>query len=1163
MYQFSCHTVLWFASFPVIVSLLVGGTVGAINGDEPKHNSKFEQLQQSLEGMTNEELRSLARDGAIPAKISDLHVSPDQLNSSLVKVLARRLETPKMRTADPTVVKGIATDAPKAEADDEVNGSVSGEDMLVGQAEIKLEKVAVETFLGEPFSTGTVELKFEPGHGPIIYPDQQLFLDATDKRAHYITFELFYQDQNSELTMMVDRIRVSFLLRGVGPCQVSLSSVDGLLLDKQDIEPIRDDTRHGELLRQWWKQFSVIPTGYGREQIELKESLLDVLARRVQLPGPWPNIAEFNDGVNETSLEHQFERGIGMLFGIESVKLAMRADTTLSQSGRIEKADQSIPVHPVLQSVMIPNAPQDTWIEPIAMHVPAECFYLRTGSIANYREFRRFLVGWGGNLNDIVSSGAVDHQSRERIEGQLGISPDQLTTEASEKLISDVALIGCDPMFDDGASIGILFQARDSKGLASILKGQRNQARARVPESAERRITLDGHNVSFLASDDHRIRSYYAIDGDFHLVTNSFHLLTRFFQAGDGTQSLGKLNEFRYARDQINQIAKKNRQQPLAMLYLSDPFFQNLISPQYRIELTRRRQAAQELKQYQLALLVAKAEHVNAATTNQLIKSELLPAGFGTRPDGSYPILEKGKFRDSMRGTLGYFLPIPDVQLQRATQTEIHSYHQFVAQYREEWRRIDPVTVVFSRDHSGKDGLQQVALDIVITPYARQHYALLYQHLAPASAQRVAPMGDDLISLDTSIRAGLGSPSSHLLYLGLRDDDVPYVFQNGQIILVDRAKGSTYAKRNSYAAISPPSTGILQLLASTFSRVQRQQDDQAVPAERPLRAPLRAVSTPNSILFSFLASYAISKSSDAIKYVRSVSSNGFWMVASDNRALRQSVPDEIGLERIPASSQVRLRVKSLTNSKVEPYIQAYTYLASRKASCDNARFLNDVTSWLQLPIEESRDSVEAVMGAQLRCPLGGDFRLSEADSHSYWAGTQWAGTSYFAETKAPTSWKFAFLEWLRGLDLRFDIDQTTLRAHIDMALWQPEDHDGDNPWTPLKLQLIGNPTNAAVFDVSPLIGQAGFPSMPTWVLGIRVQSEKQSFRVISVHPNSPASRAGILVGDQIIAVDRVRPESSERLAALIESARDGKGTLFVQLMRNGTLNEFVVPLRNR
>ena len=67
-----------------------------------------------------------------------------------------------------------------------------------GPAEVKIGTVAIETILGKPFSTGVLEVKFEPGHGPIIYPDQQLFFDATDQRAHYVTFERFYQQNDTQ-----------------------------------------------------------------------------------------------------------------------------------------------------------------------------------------------------------------------------------------------------------------------------------------------------------------------------------------------------------------------------------------------------------------------------------------------------------------------------------------------------------------------------------------------------------------------------------------------------------------------------------------------------------------------------------------------------------------------------------------------------------------------------------------------------------------------------------------------------------------------------------------------------------------------------------------------------------------------------------------------------
>jgi hypothetical protein len=1150
------------------MAVLIAITVASLNGDEPGNSSKNDQLDQRLQRLSNQELRAIVESGDAPGEIRALLATTARLNQAVMKELVRRLdakaEKPDAESLKVAVGVPDLIPAPDAELPSEMSvGGVAIVEQPAEPAEVKLASVNVESFSGHPFAVGMVELKYEMGHGPILYPDQPLFFDSTDQRAHYIAFDLSYQQGDRGPTRMVDRLRALYLLRGSDACQVSLATAAGPLVAKKEVQPIQNEGRHAELMTQWWKLFSFIPPSYGSEQTELKESLLDILASRLKLPGPWPKNAKTDDRVNETSLEHQFERGIGMLFGIESVKLAMRADTALSQSDRIEKADQPVPASPVLQSVAISQAPRGIWIEPIAMHVPAECFYLRTGSLANYRQFRQFLVGWGGSLNDIVSTGAVDHQSRARIEGQLGLSLDQFAPDKLDQLIADMALIGHDPMFDDGASIGILFQANNSNELTNIIKAQRNQAHRRVPETSERRVTVAGRSVSLLSSADNRVRSFYVIEGDYHLVTNSYHLLSRFLELSNGRGSLGQLNEFRYARDQTNRISSKNQKQPVAMLYLSDPFFQNLVSPHYRIELTRRRQAAQELKQLQLVSMIAKAERIDAVTTEQLIDANLFPSDFGIRPDGSYPLLIDGKLRDSKRGALGYFLPIPDVPVEKATRTEVSSYHQFMGQYTQEWRRIDPVTVVFSRDKLDQDGLQQVGLDIVITPYARQHYALLSQYLAQARDQRVAPLNDDLVSLDTSIHRGQGMHNSHLLYLGLRDEDVPYVFENGEVRLTNRSKGSTYAKSNSYAAISPPSTDVLQILASAFSRVQRPQDAQPRQVQpRPPIAPPKGGTGGISVI-GFIVANLFLKSGDALRYVSSVTSDDNWMVASSNHSLRQDVLAKISQERIDSSPQVRLRVKSLTNSRVEPYIQAYTYLAARKTSSENARFLNDVTSWLQLPTAASRDKVESLLGARLRCPLGGDFDLADHDGHSYWAGTQWPEPSYFAETKTPPSWKFAFLDWLGGLDLRFDIDRTTLRAHIDMLVRQPIGQDGDDQWTQLKLQGIGNPTNAAAIEEIPVVAQVSAQVTPAWVLGIRTRNVNQAFQVAFIYPNSPASRAGILVDDLILAIDRVTPESNKQMTALIESARDRKGTVSVRLLRNGLRIELEVPLRSR
>lgn len=79
--------------------------------------------------------------------------------------------------------------------------------------------------------------------------------------------------------------------------------------------------------------------------------------------------------------------------------------------------------------------------------------------------------------------------------------------------------------------------------------------------------------------------------------------------------------------------------------------------------------------------MVATTERVNAETMDDLVNSQFLPTDFGRRPDDSYPRLNNGKITDSLHGSPGVFLPVPDVRVQQATLGEVHSYAAFISKY--------------------------------------------------------------------------------------------------------------------------------------------------------------------------------------------------------------------------------------------------------------------------------------------------------------------------------------------------------------------------------------------------------------------------------------------------------------------------------------------------
>ena len=77
---------------------------------------------------------------------------------------------------------------------------------------------------------------------------------------------------------------------------------------------------------------------------------------------------------------------------------------------------------------------------------------------------------------------------------------------------------------------GMLFQASNTKILNNDLSQQRQRAldRAKANGATAQTLKIAGREVSFFSTPDNRLRSFHAVDGDFHLVTTSRAMVERF-----------------------------------------------------------------------------------------------------------------------------------------------------------------------------------------------------------------------------------------------------------------------------------------------------------------------------------------------------------------------------------------------------------------------------------------------------------------------------------------------------------------------------------------------------------------------------------------------------------------------------------------------------------
>src|SRR4029078_2237014 len=130
-------------------------------------------------------------------------------------------------------------------------------------------------------------------------------------------------------------------------------------------------------------------------------------------------------------------------------------------------------------------------------------------------------------------------------------------------------------------------------------------------------LKIAGQKVSYFSTPDNSLRSFYVIDGDFHLVTTSRPLVELFLATGAGKHdSLAASAEFRYTRSRIGLS-----QNDTIFAYLSPQFFQNLLSPRYQIELNRRLRPALKMDLLRTARLPARGERKPGDTIEQLVAS--------------------------------------------------------------------------------------------------------------------------------------------------------------------------------------------------------------------------------------------------------------------------------------------------------------------------------------------------------------------------------------------------------------------------------------------------------------------------------------------------------------------------------------------------------------
>jgi len=674
-----------------------------------------------------------------------------------------------------------------------------------------------------------------------------------------------------------------------------------------------------------------------------------------------------------------------------------------SKAGTAEPEAEVIPApaasQPAVAGTAAPPAkPPQIEVPTIAQHVPAEYGFLRFGNFTNFLWLRDFMDRWGGDLKNMITLRGLDHQMTEKLERQLTLRQSALSKILGPTVIADVAFVLGDPMVQEGASLGVLFQARNNLALAADLKGQRLEAVKVDPQVTEEQIEIAGHQVSLLSSPDNRVRSFYAVDGDFHLVSTSRNMVRRFYEAGRGDRSLSDSPRFHH---EFNSLPVDD--DPLLVAYFSEAFFRRLLSPTHQIEAGRRHRASQEIQWLQLARLAAAAEGSSAHDVGELVAAGLLPANFNQRPDGSHLLdaEESERVVDSLRGARGTFLPIDDVAVDKMTTAESIGYSSLTDYFKGQWEHFPSIIACLRRQNLDVKQRERLTLDLRATPKPGGPYRWLLEFLGPPTTLQIGPVDGDVASLQISFGLGSvlgnGDKLPHHIFGGLRDFTFPITVANGRI----EQPGVRPELIRGYIG-AWPKIGLLQALLRPSDVPPDDEGYAPLPEERGWQRSMDPIT-----VFSF------------------------------KRDVLAEVTPQLRIEEAERPAQVRLRVADLTDTRISQAVAAFGYERARQTSLGGARLMNRLTEQLHVPRPQARKVAERLVDARFVCTLGGDYELTAVnDELALWTSTAVVPKNRFLLAAVPADCEFPLLQWFRGLRAELAVTEGSISAHAEIDMQQ-------------------------------------------------------------------------------------------------------------------------------
>ncbi|MFN5770364.1 MAG: hypothetical protein ACK5ZC_14905 [Pirellulaceae bacterium] len=793
------------------------------------------------------------------------------------------------------------------------------------------------------------------------------------------------------------QLRIDFLFRGVEPLHLELV---GDYSQRMKLTPqVVASDPYDSMVTRWWQSYSdQAQARLSRDDYPgvVDRYLLSMLARRMaRTPQRWLPKVKI-PGVTREDVAST----LAMIAGFESQREAILEEVLEGVDSRQQ------PVLPLPESprwedpaIDLRAGGEEVSVEPMAEHVPIDCFYLRFGSFTNYLWFERRTAQGAGDLLPSLMLRGLDTETSGRMAERLQVRTTMVAKLFGDAVIEDVALMGLDLFFQDGPSLGVLFQARQMGLLRSSMERDRAEALAAGQSRAmrEEKVEIEGEIVSLLTTPDHSVRSFLVSDASHLLVTSSRAVVERFIRVSQGRgPTLAQSPVFRLAREQL-----PPGPEDVLFGFFSPEFLRGLVSPHTQIELRRRLAARARLQAADMASLAARKEGVPEASIRSLdtlVRLRLLPESFSS-VDGVGRVLTLGdRWVDPERGGLGHFLPIADMEVGKVTEEESAHYRKQADFYQNDWRQTDPLVFRMRRYKHPEDQVQErIAVEAYVAPFGKEKWGWFATILAPASPLQVMRPEADVVHAQIQVvddPLARHGPSSHTLILGIQDHRPP-PFRSDRGLL-----SSLWILKSLPIYLGAwPETGWLDRLPWGMGG-----------------------GPPDSLGFSKL-----------LIGMWRWQGAGFSLLSFDRQVLERCIA---AMRPQPAAdpAQVRLFIGPLHRSQIASWIASWWYQRVRRASEGNSLLTDSLQQQLGVPPAQSREVAESLLDAKLRCPLGGQYELASVGGMQRWTSTQ-ASSNAVDHKVAPDSYQAPWTQWFGGAQVHLTQlpDQLILLGQIDLA----------------------------------------------------------------------------------------------------------------------------------